>query len=62
MRDNKILDRRNIPFQSYMERDYFVVVEKPITLSNGCSVLKYNVSLTTKGEDWLINKLGSISV
>ena len=35
LRDRKILDRENIPYANYMDKEWFQVVESPYTFNNG---------------------------
>lgn len=51
LRDNQILRQNNEPYQSYIDREYFEVIQ---TVKNGFSHSK--TLITKKGTDWLIKK------
>lgn len=58
LRDIGVLMRDNIPYQEYMDRGYFRVVEG--TYSNGgYSKIYQRTLITPKGQDYLQRKLGS---
>lgn len=48
--------RKNLPYQEYMERGYFTVVEKPYQVK-GKTRLGLSPLITGKGQQWLTKKL-----
>lgn len=48
--------RKNLPYQEYMDRGYFTVVEKPYQVK-GKTRLGLSPLITGKGQQWLIKKL-----
>jgi len=56
LRDNKILQRDNIPFQTYIDRGYFRVVEVKYTKPDGSTHIDLKTLVYQKGVNY-INKL-----
>ncbi|MFQ2193332.1 phage antirepressor KilAC domain-containing protein [Aeromonas jandaei] len=60
LRESRILmsggNRHNLPFQEYLARGYFTVVEKPYEV-HGETRLGFQPLITGKGQQWLIKKL-----
>jgi anti-repressor protein len=56
LRDNAILNRNNVPYQSYIDRGYFEVIEKPIVIG-GETFNKPQTYCTPKGVDWIAKLL-----
>jgi len=56
LRENKILMKSNLPYESYIEREYFTVREVVIHHSDYDDV-KRQTLVTTKGVDWINKKL-----
>lgn len=56
LRDNKVLMNNNLPYETYMEREYFMVREVVIKKSNYDDI-KRQTLVTTKGVDWINKKL-----
>jgi len=60
LRENRILmsggNRNNLPFQEYLERGYFTVVEQPYK-ANGTTHINFTTHVTGKGQQWLTKRL-----
>lgn len=60
LREMKILmtggNRHNLPFQEYLDRGYFTVVEKPYEV-HGETRLGFQPLITGKGQQWLTKRL-----
>ena len=56
LRNNKIVDSNNIPYQSYIDRGYFVVKEGYIHTPYGSRLYRTTL-ITPKGQMWLFEKL-----
>lgn len=56
LRDKKILQKDNIPFQSYIDRGYFRVVEVKYTKPDGSTNINLKTLIYQKGVDY-INKI-----
>lgn len=60
LRDMRVLmasgQRRNLPFQEYIDRGYFEVNERPYEL-NDETRLSFTPLITGKGQQWLTNRL-----
>lgn len=54
LREKKVLMQNNEPYQQYVDRGYFVVVERTIETSYGCQ-LKHTTKITPAGQIWLTN-------
>lgn len=52
LRDKGILMRDNVPYQQYIDRGYFVLKERPITMGEA-NVNYSQVFIPPKGESWL---------
>lgn len=66
LRDMRILmggngQRRNMPFQEYLDRGYFTVRESPYE-ANGETRLSFTPLITGKGQQWLTSKLIDLGV
>jgi len=57
LRDQKILMANNVPYQQYIDRGYFRVIEKVINMGTG-EVIKPQTLVTTKGVDYIAKLLG----
>lgn len=53
LRDKKILDRNNIPYQTYVDRGYFRVVEQKYTKPNGETVVTTKTLVYQRGVDYI---------
>lgn len=49
-------NRHNLPFQEYLDRGYFKVVEKPCN-ANGETRISFITHVTGKGQQWLTKRL-----
>ena len=60
LRDLRILmeggNRHNLPFQEYLARGYFTVVEKPYE-AHGETRISFSPQITGKGQQWLTKRL-----
>lgn len=60
LRDLRILmeggNRHNLPFQEYLDRGYFTVVEKPYE-AHGETRISFSPQITGKGQQWLTKRL-----
>lgn len=60
-RELNILDKRNLPYQEFIDRNYFVVLETSfIHPKSGDRVLTTKTMLTAKGQSWLLKQLSQI--
>lgn len=57
LRDNKYLLDSNLPYQKYMERGYFEVIEQAYATQKGCGMVSLKTLITGKGQIYLTNKL-----
>ena len=58
LRDNKCLMAGNMPYQTYVDRELFVVIEQlPYVNNKGESIPSFTTMLTGKGQVWLENKI-----
>lgn len=53
LRDKKILDRNNIPYQTYVDRGYFRVVEQKYTKPNGDTVVTTKTLVYQRGINYI---------
>lgn len=53
LRDKRILDRGNIPYQEYVDRGYFRVVEQKYTTPNGETHINIKTLVYQKGVDYI---------
>jgi phage antirepressor YoqD-like protein len=59
LREKKILKLDNIPYQAYIDNNYFKVIEEVFQVRNSDGVkTKINLKtlITPKGQEWFINK------
>ena len=56
LRDNKYIDRKNRPYQSYMDMGLFELTEYPVVRSTGTE-LRFTPRITGKGQLYFVNKL-----
>lgn len=59
LRDLKILDRKNTPYQSYIDRGYFRTIESSYTKPDGTTCINIKTVIFQKGLDFIrktINK------
>jgi phage antirepressor YoqD-like protein len=57
-RDLRILDYKNIPYQQFVDSEYFVVKPKTYTDYYGEQKVSYQTQITAKGQKWLLGRLG----
>lgn len=57
LRDRKILDRENIPYANYMNKEWFQVVESPYTFNNGDVKIIRTTLVSPKGQLGIIRQL-----
>ena len=57
LRDRKILDRENIPFANYMDKEWFQVVESPYTFNNGDVKIIRTTLVSPKGQIGIVRQL-----
>ena len=57
LRDRKILDRENIPYANYMDKEWFEVVESTYTFSNGEEKITKTTLVSPKGQIGIIRQL-----
>lgn len=57
LRERKILDKENIPYANYMEREWFQVVESTFTYSNGEIKLNKTTLVSPKGQVGIVKQL-----
>lgn len=57
LRKNGYLMKNNIPYQKYINNDYFEVIEKPVSTFNAKDVLYKQTFITGKGQIKVLNKL-----
>ena len=56
LRDRKILDRENIPYANYMDKEWFQVVESPYTFNNGDVKIIRTTLVSPKGQIGIIRQ------
>ena len=57
LRDRKILDRENIPYANYMDKEWFQVVESPYTFNNGDVKIIRTTLVSHKGQIGIVRQL-----
>ena len=57
LRDRKILDRENIPYANYMDKEWFEVVESTYTFSNGEEKITKTTLVKPKGQLGIVKQL-----
>ena len=53
LRNRNILNDNNMPYQEYMDRGWFEVIERPVQTANG-TIIKYTPKITPKGQQGLL--------
>lgn len=53
LRSRNILNENNMPYQEYMDRGWFEVIERPVQTVNG-TIIKYTPKITPKGQQGLL--------
>lgn len=57
LRDKKVLDRNNIPYQQYVDCGYFRVLEQKYTVPNGETKINIKTMVFQKGIDFIRKKI-----
>ena len=57
LRNNKILDKKNNPYQQYQDQGYFRLIETSYTLPNGDCKIYLKTLVSQKGLDFIRKKL-----
>ena len=57
LRDKKVFDRNNIPYQQYVDSGYFRVLEQKYTVSNGQTKINIKTMVFQKGIDFIGRKI-----
>ena len=53
LRDKKILDRNNMPYQEYVDREYFRVIEQRYNTNNGDIKITFTTLVYNKGIEYI---------
>ena len=53
LRDKKILDRNNMPYQEYVDRGYFRVIEQRYNTNNGDIKITFTTLVYNKGIEYI---------
>jgi hypothetical protein len=53
LREKKVLDRGNVPYQEYVDRGYFRVIEQKYTKPNGDTCINIKTLVYQKGVDFI---------
>lgn len=53
LRDKKILDRRNMPYQTFVDRGYFRTIESTYNKPDGSSCINIKTVVYQKGVDFI---------
>lgn len=57
LRDKKILDKNNIPYQQYVDLGYFRILEQKYTVPNGEIKINIKTMVFQKGVDFILRKI-----
>lgn len=57
LRDKKILDRNNMPYQQFVDSGYFRVLEQKYTVPNGETKINIKTMVFQKGVDFIMRKI-----
>lgn len=57
LRNNKIVDRDNLAYQTYIDQGYFFIKENTYSVPSGKVHLGKTTLITPKGQTWLVNKI-----
>ncbi|WP_297430383.1 phage antirepressor KilAC domain-containing protein [Clostridium sp.] len=57
LRDKKILDKNNIPYQQFVDCGYFRVLEQKYSVSNGQTKINIKTMVFQKGIDFIVRKI-----
>ena len=58
MRDEAILMKSNLPYQTFINRGYFLIYESVVKRSYGTQIV-LSTQVTPKGQAWMIKKINS---
>lgn len=61
LRDNKVLQKNNLPYQQYIDKRYFRVIEGSFTRPDGSVQVTYKTVVFQKGVDFIIRKYNSLN-
>lgn len=57
LRDKKILDKNNIPYQQYVDLGYFRILEQKYTVPSGETKINVKTMVFQKGIDFIVRKI-----
>ena len=57
LREKKVLDKNNIPYQQFVDLCYFRVLEQKYTVSNGQTKINIKTMVFQKGIDFILRKI-----
>ncbi len=57
LRDKKVLDKNNIPYQQYVDLGYFRILEQKYTVPNGEIKINIKTMVFQKGGDFILRKI-----
>jgi anti-repressor protein len=58
LRDDKVLMLDNVPYEQFVKRGYFRVIETPYDLPDGKTKIKTKTIVSQKGLEWIIKRYG----
>ena len=61
LRDNKILDKRNIPYQVFVDKEYFRTIETTYT-AGGDTKIHIKTLVFQKGVEFVVNLLNKLNI
>lgn len=61
LRDNKVLQKNNLPYQQFVDKGYFRVIEGRFTRPDGSVQVTYKTVVFQKGVDFIIKKYKSFN-
>lgn len=57
LRDKKVLDKNNIPYQNYVDLGYFRVLEQKYSVPSGETKINIKTMVFQKGIDFILRKI-----
>ncbi|WP_176121907.1 phage antirepressor KilAC domain-containing protein, partial [Clostridium beijerinckii] len=57
LRDKKVLDKNNIPYQQYVDLGYFRVLEQKYSVPSGETKINIKTMVFQKGIDFILRKI-----
>lgn len=57
LRNNKIVDKDNLAYQTYIDQGYFFIKENTYSVPSGKVHLGKTTRITPKGQTWIVNKI-----